>query len=526
MECVWRRRTPAFLRSLLVDVSLKEDELSGETGPEACGADLTPAAEENDLPSSSSSSRPCGLCLRNPARYTCPRCNVPYCALSCYRGLAHTTCSEQFYKECVSEELQRRGRAEHEDRIHMRDVLLRMRREEGGMDRVLREQKENSGGRVTERDTETLTLLSRLAEIQTDREEGREDEVQEILQRLKQTDSEEEEGEEEKGEEEEDVLTKLAGLNIESLSEDELWTFLPEKDKQRFKQLLEDGGISALVPIWRPWWEEHERDRVALIEELQQEGGAEETRSLEEGEDGDIQDTASEPPSPPEQELMKMKGSRNAPPPISCEIPPLSSLCSASPSPLVKFSLVNVLYGYAFALRLFNGDVSESQQLLEFTRLLLSVSECLGSSRTFGSFSEALSSGMASISAERYDSDSALSAAEGVAHILSGVCKDEGAGYTLSALAHLRSVFSRARAAAPRDHAHFRRTCFLAGKKCEFLQAWANEETHVLRGLARRVWSECRRRTGERQEMERDRKQLEESWRKGGARGKVMIQEI
>ncbi|KAF4082223.1 hypothetical protein AMELA_G00149020 [Ameiurus melas] len=518
-----------------MDVSLKEDDLSGETEPEqmrkdgislpvtaACGADLTPAAEEENT--SSSSLRPCRLCLSNPARYTCPRCNVPYCALSCYRGSAHTACSEQFYKDCVSQELRQRGRTEHEDRIHMRDILLRMRQVEGGPGGVTRELMENSGGQVTERDADTLTLLSRLAEIQTHREEGHEEEVQDILQRLGETGAEEEEGEEE-----EDVVTRLSGLNIESLTEEELWALLPEKDKQNFERLLKDGGISALVPIWRPWWEEHERDHAVLIEELQR---AEETNSLEEVEDRDVQDldTASGLPSPQKQEVKKqkinMEGSRNAPPPISCEIPPLSSLCSASPSPLVKFSLVNVLYGYAFTLRLFNGDVTETQQLLEFTQLLLSVSECLGRGRTFGSFSEALSAAMASISAERYDSDSSLSAVEGVAHILSGASRDEGAGYTLSALAQLRSVFSRARSVAPRDHAHFRRMCFLAGKKCEFLQAWTNENTRTLWALARRVWSEYERQTGERQAMERDRKRVEESWKKGSVRGKVMIEEI
>ncbi|KAK3550498.1 hypothetical protein QTP86_031488, partial [Hemibagrus guttatus] len=527
MECVWRRRTPAFVRSLLMDVSLKDDELSSGTEleqmskdgislPAACGADVTPAADEENT---FSSLRPCGLCLSKPARYTCPRCNVPYCGLSCYRGSAHTACSELFYKDCVSEELRRRGRVEHEDRIYMRDILLKLRQAEGGMGRVMRDLMENSGGQVTEKDTETLTLLSRLAEIQTDREEGQEDEVQDILQRLGQTD----------GEEGEDIVTRLSGLNIESLNEDELWKLLPEKDKQKFEQLLKDGGIGALIPIWRPWWEEHERDRAVLIEELQQEEHAEETSSSKEGEDRDLQelDIALEPPSPLKQEVkkqqVKMEESRNAPP-ISCEIPPLSSLCSASPSPLVKFSLVNVLYGYAFTLHLFNGDVSETQQLLEFTQLLLSVSECLGPSRVFGSFSEALSAAMASVSTDKYDS--ALSAVEAVAHILSGASKDDGAGYTLSALSQLRLVFSRVRIAAPRGHTHFRRMCFLAGKKCEFLQAWANENTHTLRGLARWAWSEYQKQTAERQAMERDRKQVEESWKKGRAQGKVMIEEI
>lgn len=502
------------MRSLLMDVSLNKDEQMSEDG--------TPVAEEVDSSSSSSSLRPCGLCLSNPARYTCPRCNVPYCSLSCYRASAHMACSEQFYKDCVSQELRARGRAEDEDRVHMRNVLQRMQQVEGGLDTVMQELIENRGGSINERDTETLT---RLAEIQMGSAEGLKDKAQEILQR--QMSSEEDEADED-----EDLVRKLSGLKVESLNEEELWTLLPEKEKQRFTQLLRDGGISALVPIWRPWWEDHERERAELIEELLQEGCTDVTSSPEEGKDEDIYDldTTTEPPSSLKQKVMKPKirteESRNSPPPISCEIPLLSSLCSTSPSPLVKFSLLNVLYAYTFVLRLFNGDVSETQQLLEFTQLLLSMSDCLGRNRTFSSFSEALKAAVASVSAEGYDSDSALNAIKDVAHILSGASKNDGAGYTLSALTQLRSVFSRVRASTPRDHSQFRRRCFLAGKKCEFLQAWTNENTHTLRGLARRAWSEWQRQTGERQDMERDRKLVEESWKKGRPRGKVMIEEI
>nr|1X4S_A Chain A, Zinc finger HIT domain containing protein 2 [Homo sapiens] len=41
---------------------------------------------------------PCGFCPAGevqPARYTCPRCNAPYCSLRCYR--THGTCAENFY---------------------------------------------------------------------------------------------------------------------------------------------------------------------------------------------------------------------------------------------------------------------------------------------------------------------------------------------------------------------------------------------------------------------------------------------
>lgn len=52
----------------------------------------------------------CGFCPGGealPARYTCPRCNAPYCSLRCYR--AHGSCAEDFYRDQVLREL--RGRS-------------------------------------------------------------------------------------------------------------------------------------------------------------------------------------------------------------------------------------------------------------------------------------------------------------------------------------------------------------------------------------------------------------------------------
>ena len=38
-------------------------------------------------------------CLKQSSRYTCPRCNTPYCTLACYKSDGHLNCSETFYKE-------------------------------------------------------------------------------------------------------------------------------------------------------------------------------------------------------------------------------------------------------------------------------------------------------------------------------------------------------------------------------------------------------------------------------------------
>ncbi|KAM5247557.1 zinc finger HIT domain-containing protein 2 [Ctenodactylus gundi] len=69
---------------------------------------------------------PCGFCppgVTQLARYTCPRCNVPYCSLRCYR--AHGTCAEDFYRDQVLLEL--RGRSASPSRLA--GALLRLRRQ-------------------------------------------------------------------------------------------------------------------------------------------------------------------------------------------------------------------------------------------------------------------------------------------------------------------------------------------------------------------------------------------------------------
>lgn len=45
-------------------------------------------------------------CNKEQAKYTCPRCNLGYCGLSCYRHKEHSDCSEAFYKECCMEALE------------------------------------------------------------------------------------------------------------------------------------------------------------------------------------------------------------------------------------------------------------------------------------------------------------------------------------------------------------------------------------------------------------------------------------
>lgn len=39
-------------------------------------------------------------CHSQTFKYSCPRCNIKYCCLYCYRSEGHQQCSEAFYKVC------------------------------------------------------------------------------------------------------------------------------------------------------------------------------------------------------------------------------------------------------------------------------------------------------------------------------------------------------------------------------------------------------------------------------------------
>ncbi|KAI8340682.1 hypothetical protein BC941DRAFT_467852 [Chlamydoabsidia padenii] len=47
----------------------------------------------------------CYICQEKASNYICPRCNLRYCSLPCYKHQKHTSCTETFYKENVMAEM-------------------------------------------------------------------------------------------------------------------------------------------------------------------------------------------------------------------------------------------------------------------------------------------------------------------------------------------------------------------------------------------------------------------------------------
>ncbi|TDH01489.1 hypothetical protein EPR50_G00180560 [Perca flavescens] len=570
MNPIIRRRLPPSVRSLLTDIGPKEEWT--DTEPDTVTRDgvllpsrvaatqevfLTAAkTQEEEDGSNARRSAVCMLCKCKPSCYTCPRCNLHYCGLACYQSPDHSLCSEEFYKESVLQELKNMGKTESEGRNKMQEILVGLRQKaektDGGMESLLKDagivsddDADEGAGEATEK-VQVVELLSRLAELQQSGEESA-TEIEAILRKL------EEIGEgqllhgdidvgAEGAEGELDLADRLSGLNIDKLSEEELWEVLNSKEKEMFMGLVKDGALGGLVPLWKPWWEEHEDGGRALVEVLKEEASKlekEDSTTMNEQEVDDEVKTSQEMVQSHtiihrgksatklrqikggnKKETSKAKGSSTYPsvPQISAKIPKLSSLC-ANPSPLVCYGLVNALFGYTFTLCLFNNDTDSL--LFEFCDMILALSEALNSSRVFNSVQEALDGGETLILGGGYlDKDDPLAparAVEAIAHIMTGRDRKDATGYCLAALSQLRSVLSQARTALSKEgeEGARRQKYFLASKKCEFFQAWVLDNAHRIRRLAIELWNEHSKRESVRSSMEEAKTVVDKNLKKG-----------
>ncbi|WVQ81383.1 hypothetical protein IAT38_003507 [Cryptococcus sp. DSM 104549] len=169
--------------------------------------------------------RVCGICRKQDSKYTCPRCNVAYCSLACFRDEAHAQCSEPFYKATVLDSISSDPKVGMTEKKNMMEMLRRF------------EEVEAEGG----------------------------DGLEELL---------------EEGEGEEDVLDelleKLEGMDIDEMDSNELFKLLPPKHREAFiaalqnpdseeaRELLEAAAseLHPSTPDVLPWWE----DVNALLE--------------------------------------------------------------------------------------------------------------------------------------------------------------------------------------------------------------------------------------------------------------------
>lgn len=135
----------------------------------------------------------CSVCQHSEFRYTCPRCEVVYCSISCYTQHS-TSCTERFYQQQVEEELHSRqgGRAERQ-RLEAMVTKLNRLDVDGGSD-----DENDDADPVTDR----LELLAEKADAMS--------------------------------------------LDMGDLTEDEI---------RRFHSELKRGTLGQTLGAWEPWWQ-------------------------------------------------------------------------------------------------------------------------------------------------------------------------------------------------------------------------------------------------------------------------------
>ncbi|KAA1469106.1 hypothetical protein DENSPDRAFT_834646 [Dentipellis sp. KUC8613] len=165
---------------------------------------LTPAQVQ---PSEPVDKIPCGICRRQFSRYTCPRCNLPYCSLPCFRSEAHAQCSEPFYRTQLEADIRGEPSKSAQERTQMLELLKKF-----------------------EEDA--------LAEEDADRDED---------------------------EDEDDLGHRLAGMDLGDVSYDELWSRLTEAERAKFMHAVQDptselaqqllASQELIEDAVDPWWD-------------------------------------------------------------------------------------------------------------------------------------------------------------------------------------------------------------------------------------------------------------------------------
>ncbi|KAK9907728.1 hypothetical protein WJX75_008819 [Coccomyxa subellipsoidea] len=166
----------------------------------------------------------CKVCLKQFAKYTCPRCNLQYCSLTCYRSHG-VRCTEGFYSENVAEEL-RQTTFGDEGKRQMMEILQRFH-----------DSSESLPGTASKGPAPPDVI-----------DEGEESRA---------------EDREEEGLSSETLANFMAqvgqGQDLDIQESD-----LSPADRAAFERALANGSLARLVSPWEPWWRGQEAAHMSL----------------------------------------------------------------------------------------------------------------------------------------------------------------------------------------------------------------------------------------------------------------------
>uniref|UniRef100_A0A1A9WNL6 HIT-type domain-containing protein n=1 Tax=Glossina brevipalpis TaxID=37001 RepID=A0A1A9WNL6_9MUSC len=168
----------------------------------------------------------CQICYKTQFKYTCPRCNIIYCSVACYKAEQHLKCSEEFYKQCVQEELTANPtNRSNDDMRKIYDILRRIREVDAGFQ---------------PNDFENDELL-----------DSDDDETHEL-------------NEDDQGDDELDLAERLQGVDVNDA--DIVWECLTLREREEFKNMLKTGDIIKLMPDYLPWWLKKQNSKIVEVE--------------------------------------------------------------------------------------------------------------------------------------------------------------------------------------------------------------------------------------------------------------------
>jgi len=121
-----------------------------------------------------------------------------YCSVSCYKSELHLGCSEEFFKQCIVQQLEGEKLVKNCSVLENKQLLL----------------------------DEFMKNASREEEI-LDSDDSDLDSGDELEKRMEKVDLD---------------------------CPDEIWANLSNNEKEKFQNLIDSGEISKCLPEWKPWW--------------------------------------------------------------------------------------------------------------------------------------------------------------------------------------------------------------------------------------------------------------------------------
>lgn len=151
-------------------------------------------------------------CSKGTKKYSCPRCNLAYCSIDCYKSPNHIKCSEEFFKDCVLEEMaldskMKSAPGPSDDVKKMYEILKRVENDE-----------------PTDSDLE----LSDDEGLDSDDDEGT-------------------------VEDDNDLADRLEGIDLNDA--EALWSKLTDSERQEFNKIIQSEDVTSILPEFKAWWE-------------------------------------------------------------------------------------------------------------------------------------------------------------------------------------------------------------------------------------------------------------------------------